>query len=423
MKIRKPMYYDEFKCIGSACQDTCCAGWEIEIDEETAECYHSVDGAIGKRLRDSITETEEEIYFNLQEGKRCPFLNQENLCDLIQECGEEFLCDICREHPRHYQWFGEYTEVGLGLCCEEAGRLLFRSPEKLEFICLEVSEEDRETEGDKTDSQSVPSEEEEEQAYIDLLLSARGTAYAIVQNREINLAERLILLLQYGEELQEAWDVEDFESVRFLVRVYQNQKAMASAWNKTQQIFCQQVREQVISEDDADTWEDRNWNKDVNISSLKNISRLLKLYENMESLDGSWQEQMKGLEQNIEELLQSQSRFQQEYPNAEYEYEHFTVYLLYRYFMEALFDGDILGKVKFVVVSYLVLLMMDLDTYQREAIFTLWSRIQNAKQYSKEIEYCTENMECFGKLCWQEECMSVESLTNVLRMCEGRKEE
>ena len=141
MKIRKPEYYDSFQCIGSACRDTCCAGWEIEIDEESAERYKRVTGELGERLRASITETEEEIYFNLQAGRRCPFLNKENLCDLILDQGEEILCEICREHPRHYQWFGDYTEVGLGLCCEEAARLLFRTKGKLTFILEEEQEE------------------------------------------------------------------------------------------------------------------------------------------------------------------------------------------------------------------------------------------------------------------------------------------
>ena len=35
MKLLKPDFYDDFVCIASRCRDTCCAGWEIEVDEET----------------------------------------------------------------------------------------------------------------------------------------------------------------------------------------------------------------------------------------------------------------------------------------------------------------------------------------------------------------------------------------------------
>ncbi|MBQ8148776.1 MAG: flagellin lysine-N-methylase [Lachnospiraceae bacterium] len=404
MKIRKPKYYDEFQCIGGACQDTCCAGWEIEIDEETAERYDRIDGEIGNRLKENITKTEEEVYFNLQEGKRCPFLNNENLCDLIVELGEGVLCDICREHPRHYQWFGDYTEVGIGLCCEEAGRLLFQSPEKLEMVLEETVEEDVLPDVLETIEDNSQTGDAEEQEYIELLLQARETAYSIMQNRDMSIKERLILLLQYGEELQEAWDVDDYESIRFATGVYSNPDAFVSAWKQMEVICGLQTKDSVEGEhielEDAicEQWKD-----------------LLTLFHDMESLDDTWPARIENLLQQLPELLNARTGFAEYYPNARYEYEHFAVYLLYRYFMEALFDGDILGKVKFVAVSVMLLELMDVETYGREQAFTLWSRIQNAKQYSKEIEYCTENMEAFAEKSWQEECLSITVLIEMLQ--------
>ena len=32
MQFTVPDYYKEFKCVASECTDTCCAGWEINID-------------------------------------------------------------------------------------------------------------------------------------------------------------------------------------------------------------------------------------------------------------------------------------------------------------------------------------------------------------------------------------------------------
>ena len=37
MIVRYPDYYEKFACIAGACEDTCCAGWEIDLDEETYE--------------------------------------------------------------------------------------------------------------------------------------------------------------------------------------------------------------------------------------------------------------------------------------------------------------------------------------------------------------------------------------------------
>lgn len=82
MKYHKPSFFDQFKCIGSACTDTCCAGWEIEVDETTAEGYLAEKGAFGDRLRREIGSEPGEYFFKLK-NNRCPFLNKENLCDIF----------------------------------------------------------------------------------------------------------------------------------------------------------------------------------------------------------------------------------------------------------------------------------------------------------------------------------------------------
>ena len=42
MRLRVPYYYKEFKCIAGACKDSCCVGWEIDIDEDTFSYYRVV---------------------------------------------------------------------------------------------------------------------------------------------------------------------------------------------------------------------------------------------------------------------------------------------------------------------------------------------------------------------------------------------
>lgn len=118
-----PSYYPDFACIASRCRHSCCVGWEIDIDEDSFCRYQAETGAIGKRLRACI-DVDGAPHFRLYEGERCPFLNREGLCDLILSLGEDALCEICREHPRFYTVLSDRTEVGLGLCCEEAARLI-----------------------------------------------------------------------------------------------------------------------------------------------------------------------------------------------------------------------------------------------------------------------------------------------------------
>ena len=60
----------------------------------------------------------------MDEVLRCPFLNSNNLCDIILNMGEEHISYICTHHPRFYNYYKNHTEMGYGLCCEEAVRLL-----------------------------------------------------------------------------------------------------------------------------------------------------------------------------------------------------------------------------------------------------------------------------------------------------------
>lgn len=115
--------YPRFRCIGSACRHNCCIGWEIDIDKASLSRYISSNDPLSDRLRREI-DTDGTPHFRLKEGGRCPFLNGSNLCDIQLAQGEEALCRICRDHPRFRTVLPGRTEIGLGLCCEEAARLL-----------------------------------------------------------------------------------------------------------------------------------------------------------------------------------------------------------------------------------------------------------------------------------------------------------
>ena len=54
MRYLKPHFYDQFVCTAGDCPDTCCAGWQIVIDEDSLERYGNEKSEFGKRLRNSI---------------------------------------------------------------------------------------------------------------------------------------------------------------------------------------------------------------------------------------------------------------------------------------------------------------------------------------------------------------------------------
>ena len=129
----RPDFYDGFQCIASRCRHSCCVGWEIDIDPEALARWREIGGAFGAKLRQSIA-LDPAPHFLLAEGERCPLLRPDGLCELILREGEDSLCDICASHPRFYQQYPDRLEAGLGLCCEEAARLLLAETGPLRLI-------------------------------------------------------------------------------------------------------------------------------------------------------------------------------------------------------------------------------------------------------------------------------------------------
>ena len=102
-----PDYYKEFKCIADRCEDTCCAGWQIVIDEASMKKYKKacgelmLSGAQKKRREQDFTWRNmlrsidwSSGTFHQDEAKRCAFLNSENLCDLYKNGGTESLQNL-----------------------------------------------------------------------------------------------------------------------------------------------------------------------------------------------------------------------------------------------------------------------------------------------------------------------------------------
>ncbi len=164
MALVFPDYYSDFKCIADKCRHNCCIGWEIDIDSDSLDFYRSVSGEMGDRLRANISRGDTP-HFVLGAHGRCPFLNQNNLCDIILELGEERLCEICREHPRFKNELPGRTEIGLGLACEEAARIIL----------------------DRRAATRLIDENESD----DEIILLRNSIIKILQNREKGIEERI----------------------------------------------------------------------------------------------------------------------------------------------------------------------------------------------------------------------------------------
>lgn len=213
----KPAFYDKFKCIADKCTDSCCVGWEIAVDNETMDIYKNMNTAFGCKIRENIAENEDDTYsFKLLEGDRCPFLTENNLCDIILNCGEDNICYICKEHPRFYNDFQEVTEYGLGLCCEEVVRLLLENDEPLEFVAFNDEDEFFEI-------------DENEKEKYNKLFNIRNEIFRILRTTEAYNAklEKIISVAEKfcGEEIKLSDDNE-------ILEIYEKTEPINTEWTE-----------------------------------------------------------------------------------------------------------------------------------------------------------------------------------------------
>ncbi len=178
MKRVFPSYYNSFKCLAGACKNSCCIGWEIDIDEKTLSKYKNVPGDFGKRLKNNIDFTSQTPCFKLDGLERCPFLNESGLCDIILTLGEDSICNICTDHPRFRNFFSERTEIGLGLCCEACADTILSNKETVRLI----EEDDLETSCKTTE-------------YEQIFLNFRNRIFDLLQDRSRTIDERVEAML------------------------------------------------------------------------------------------------------------------------------------------------------------------------------------------------------------------------------------
>lgn len=180
MKIYAPDYYKKFKCIAEKCNHSCCVGWEIDVDDDTLRFYNSLNSDFGKKIINNINKQNDCSYFRLTHDERCPFLNENNLCEIILNLGENALCQICRDHPRYRNFYDDRIEIGLGLCCEEASRLILSQPFSSQ---LEIVEDDNQNNNLSEDDENF--------------FKIRNISLDILQDREFSLEERIENLKEF----------------------------------------------------------------------------------------------------------------------------------------------------------------------------------------------------------------------------------
>lgn len=218
-----PNYYSSFACIADACRHSCCIGWEIDVDPESLARYDGIQGTMGERLRGRIDRKADPPCFILTEDERCPFLNRNGLCDLITELGEDSLCHICADHPRFRNILPDRVELGLGLCCEAAAKLILSQTEPFSVVELPPEKAIRERYAHE-DSEELDGETAE-------LLEWRDRLLSIFEDRSIPLFDRIHRVF-YHSDIDLSESVSDaFKSFPHIAAILRDMERLDPAWD------------------------------------------------------------------------------------------------------------------------------------------------------------------------------------------------
>lgn len=117
------------------------------------------------------------------------------------------------------------------------------------------------------------------------------------------------------------------------------------------------------------------------------------LLDSLEKLDPDWRFSLDSAKSNA---LSDSKDYLDILSANEWEAEHLAVYFFFRYFMTAVFDGNLIQKAKFVVFSVITCLLLgSAQTVPSDRN----QRIEAMRTFSKEVEHSAENMDAvFSKI-------------------------
>ncbi len=379
MRYIKPAFYDKFSCTADKCPDTCCAGWQIIIDEASLERYEKVQGAFGKRLRNSIDWQESCFY---QNHRRCAFLNEQNLCDLYTALGSEALCDTCRKYPRHVEEYEGLREWSLSLSCPVAAEIILSQQGFPAFII----EEDEE-----------PDELEEEFEDFDLLL--------FTQLEDARSAVFQALCRDLEAALDEAGDADHMQRVGISVGsnfVLKNMNKALALAKKMQE--CLEEGRFFEIEGMIKAYEKQSEEPEATSVLYEQKLQLYQTIYELERLRPEWSDVLAEMYQTLyacgeEYYTQLEWEFKtylSEYPERLLQWENvgmqLFVFFIYTYFCGAVYDDWIYSKMALAVHSVEFIQELFVARWRLTGTLDMADYVEISYRYAREIEHSDQNL-------------------------------
>ena len=375
IKLRTPGYYKNFHCISSECKDNCCVGgWQIDIDEETAEYYSTVNGDFGKKLRDNIDY--DNLCFKLKDGK-CPFLDNNNLCGIYKELGEEHIGIVCDQFPRFTEYFGNVKERGIGLACEEAAKIILTDRSNFSYSETNTDED-------------VFDDSEFDSSLADMLMLLRDEFMYVIEKTDYTFNQKMIIIINIATDFQIHINNNDYNSMNKLYKKIKQHDFNSCFISDFRQISFNELEQNMASvwyaylelETLGDEWPD----------FTDKIMDFLHP-ENSNASENNEHESMKiQYNQAFEEYTKYLNSY---YAENTAELENILKYYIFRYLLKASYDHDLFGKIQLAAANIAILRDMEIYRFiQNGNNFSSDDRMDIIHIFSREVE---DNLETLAE--------------------------
>lgn len=374
MEYTYPDYYKKFKCIGGECEDNCCAaGWQITIDDESLEKYETMEGEIGVRLRNSI-DWENGMFEQFEH--KCALLNENGLCDVYCDAGEDKMCILCQRYPRHYEEFENVREISLSVSCPEAAKIVLGNRGKVGFYTETDDEE----------------EEYEDFDYLmyTKLLDIREILLDVLHEKKGSVAHRISKLLDIVHGIQGLIDKDEIFGID-----EQEQRALTEQINYRRYTGKMELRQEYMAE------------------MMQNLHRL-------EVLRPTWTDFIREVQSILYVYLDAEEygklceEFDSFYGERMQEYEQLMSYFIYTYFCGAVYDYEVESKLRFGIAAVLIIHEMDMAMWYKNKDLTFEEQVGLVHNYSMEIEHSDLNLDDMERMVMNNKAFGYRRLLTVL---------
>lgn len=368
MIVGYPDYYKDFRCSAGDCPDTCCGGWKISIDNKTWKKYKGQKGELGRKMRGSLDK--KERCFVLKNGF-CPFLNEDRLCSIQMQMGERYLCRTCRDYPRHMEVYDGLKEVSLSLSCPEAAKIILKREPHFSVAI-------KRTEGNERPGR-----------LLRILYQARRGMFRIMEDDSLSLENRLAMILAVAHDIQIRLDRRRREDILELLTRCSRPEAKKELEAKSEPF---RTREEERRQYMAALMEVTKGLENITASWPVRRERCIRFLENKKIYKGVHEKFLYYKEKN------------------RYLYVNLMIYFLYVYFLGAVYDQKVYGKVKLAVVSCLAVQEMAEAVLAEKGFLEEKDIIREAYIYSREIEHSDTNLEGMEEILTDSPLFSMENL-------------